>query len=198
MYRSWSCPSLNGCSVPIFWSLPLAEHQQAAMPWLLVQPQIISCTYSHQMSIQIQKGLQPNLKRWPVNVCAAHSPFIYMNVNVVMQLTLATGSEMGNDEKLILYPQVHISFALCHLAWEKKLHEKIYAKNAVKENFKVGGSHCLSCCNLTKEYGSVELISSVTSDVLHKQQEFSSVAATKSVHKNMFLSEILPLLLQMH
>lgn len=49
-----------------------------------------------------------------------------------------------------------------------------------------------------KEYGSVELISSVTSDVLHKQQEFSSVAATKSVHKNMFLSEILPLLLQMH
>lgn len=76
--------------------------------------------HSHQMSIQIQKGLQPNskvyLKRWPVNVCPGHSPFIYMNVNVVMQLTLATGSEMGNDEKLILYPQVHIFFALCHLA----------------------------------------------------------------------------------
>lgn len=51
-----------------------------------------------------------------MNVCAAHSPYIYMNVNVVMQLTLATGSEMENDEKLIHYPQVHMFFALCHLA----------------------------------------------------------------------------------
>lgn len=106
-----------------------------------------------------------------------------MNVNVVFQLTLgsesdSTESGMWNDEKFILYRQVHIFilfiFLLCYLAWEKIVWTT-YIKNAVKDNVKIGDSPCLLLTVIwEKEWVSVELISSGTFDVLHKQQELSS------------------------
>lgn len=80
--------------------------------------------------------------------------------------------------KFILDRQVHIFifiyFLLCYLAWEKIVWTT-YIKNAVKENVKIGYSPCLLLTVIwEKEWVSVELISSGTFDVLHKQQELSS------------------------
>lgn len=67
-----------------------------------------------------------------------------------------------------------IYFLLCYLAWEKIVW-MAYIKNAVKENVKIGCSPCLLLAAIwEKEWVSVELISSGTFDVLHKQQELSS------------------------
>lgn len=67
--------------------------------------------HTHQMSIQIQKGIQPNSKVYLMNICGS----IFSIFSMLCKWLLPQEVKMLNDE-FFTHWYTHI---ICHLAWEK-------------------------------------------------------------------------------